>query len=67
MEDHCDTPLFHQSVNALSLTVEDEQVIPVAYKVIGAIEVLGEKISSEHISAAGTAPYYSAARDLSSF
>lgn len=38
-----------------------------AYKVIGAIEVLGEKISSEHISAAGTAPYYSAARDLSNF
>jgi hypothetical protein len=67
LEDHCDTPLFHHSVNALSLTVEDEQVIPVAYKVIGAIEVLGEKISPRHISAAGTAPYYSAARDHSSF
>ncbi|MBB4349661.1 hypothetical protein [Aliirhizobium cellulosilyticum] len=53
MEDHYDTLLFHHSVNALSLTVEDEQVIPVAYKVIGAIEVMGEKISPEHIAAAG--------------
>lgn len=45
MGDHFDTPLFHHSVNALSLTTEDEQVIPVAYKVIGAIEVMGDKIS----------------------
>jgi hypothetical protein len=35
------------------LTTEDEQVIPVAYKVIGAIEVMGDKISPEHISVAG--------------
>lgn len=53
MGDHFDTPLFHHSVNALSLTTEDEKVIPVAYKVIGAIEVMGDKISPEHISVAG--------------
>jgi DNA-binding transcriptional LysR family regulator len=44
LEEHYSTRLFHRSTNALSLTVEGEQMIPMAMKVIEAVEALGETL-----------------------
>lgn len=53
LEEHYSTRLFHRSTNALSLTVEGEQMIPMAHKVIDAIEALGETTLPDGIVAAG--------------
>ena len=45
LEEQYSTRLFHRSTNALSLTVEGEQLIPMAQKVIEAVEALGETTS----------------------
>jgi DNA-binding transcriptional LysR family regulator len=53
LEEHYSTRLFHRSTNALSLTVEGEQMIPMAVKVIEAVETLGETASPEGTTASG--------------
>lgn len=53
LEDHYSTRLFHRSTNALSLTVEGEQMIPMAQKVIEAVESLGETALPEGVIASG--------------
>jgi DNA-binding transcriptional LysR family regulator len=53
LEEHYSTRLFHRSTNALSLTVEGEQMIPMAQRVIEAVESLGETASPEGVMAAG--------------
>ncbi|KQO76139.1 LysR family transcriptional regulator [Rhizobium sp. Leaf262] len=45
LEEHYSTRLFHRSTNALSLTVEGEQMISMAQKVIDAVDALGEAAS----------------------
>ncbi|PYE22336.1 LysR family transcriptional regulator [Rhizobium sp. PP-CC-3A-592] len=47
LEEHYSTRLFHRSTNALSLTVEGEQMISMAQKVIDAVEALGETASAD--------------------
>jgi DNA-binding transcriptional LysR family regulator len=53
LEEHYSTRLFHRSTNALSLTVEGERMIPMAQKVIDAVESLGETASPEGAIASG--------------
>lgn len=53
LEEHYSTRLFHRSTNALSLTVEGEQMIPMAQKVIEAVESLGETALPEGVIASG--------------
>ena len=53
LEEHYSTRLFHRSTNALSLTLEGERMIPMAQKVIEAVESLGETASSEGPIASG--------------
>ncbi|KQY23716.1 LysR family transcriptional regulator [Rhizobium sp. Root482] len=47
LEEHYSTRLFHRSTNALSLTVEGEQMISMAQTVIDAVEALGETTSAD--------------------
>lgn len=53
LEEHYSTRLFHRSTNALSLTVEGEQMISMAQKVIDAVEALGEAASADGAMASG--------------
>lgn len=53
LEEQYGTRLFHRSTNALSLTVEGEQMIPLAQQVIDAVEALGETASPEGAIASG--------------
>ena len=53
LEEHYNTRLFHRSTNALSLTVEGELMIPMAQKVVDAVEALGETASPEGAVASG--------------
>jgi DNA-binding transcriptional LysR family regulator len=53
LEEHYSTRLFHRTTNALSLTVEGEQMIPMARKVVEAVELLGEAASPEGVIASG--------------
>lgn len=53
LEEHYSTRLFHRSTNALSLTVEGEHMIPMAHKVIEAVDALGETTLPEGIVAVG--------------
>ncbi|WCK68998.1 LysR family transcriptional regulator [Agrobacterium tumefaciens] len=50
LEEHYSTRLFHRSTNALSLTVEGEQMISMAQTVIDAVEALGETASADGIA-----------------
>jgi DNA-binding transcriptional LysR family regulator len=47
LEAHYNTRLLHRSTSGLSLTVEGERMIPMARKVIDAVEALGETTSEE--------------------
>ena len=47
LEEHYSTRLFHRSTNALSLTVEGEQMISMAQTVIDAVDALGEAASAD--------------------
>lgn len=47
LEEHYSIRLFHRSTNALSLTVEGEQMISMAQTVIDAVEALGETASAD--------------------
>ncbi|MBB4116405.1 DNA-binding transcriptional LysR family regulator [Rhizobium sp. BK226] len=47
LEEHYSTRLFHRSTNALSLTVEGEQMISMAQTVVDAVEALGETTSAD--------------------
>lgn len=42
LEEHFNTRLLHRSTNALALTAEGEQMIPMALRVIEAVEAIGE-------------------------
>lgn len=53
LEEHYSTRLFHRSTNALSLTVEGEQMVSMAQKVIDALEALGETASADGMVASG--------------
>lgn len=53
LEEHYSTRLFHRSTSALSLTVEGEQMISMAQKVIDAVEALGETASADGAMASG--------------
>lgn len=47
LEAHLDTRLFHRTTSALALTAEGEQMIPMARKVVEAVEALGENGGTE--------------------
>jgi len=53
LEEHYSIRLFHRSTNALSLTVEGEQMIPMALKVVEAVDALGETASPDGAIASG--------------
>ncbi|MES5047179.1 LysR family transcriptional regulator [Rhizobium nepotum] len=53
LEAHYNTRLLHRSTNGLSLTVEGEQMIPMARKVIDAMEALGDATVAESVTASG--------------
>jgi DNA-binding transcriptional LysR family regulator len=53
LEAHYSTRLLHRSTNGLSLTVEGEQMIPMARKVIDAMEALGDTTAAESVTTSG--------------
>lgn len=53
LEAHYSTRLLHRSTNGLSLTVEGEQMIPMARKVIDAMEALGDATATENVTTSG--------------
>nr|WP_314092899.1 LysR substrate-binding domain-containing protein [uncultured Shinella sp.] len=53
LEEHYSIRLFHRTTNALRLTVEGEQMIPMAQKVIDAVEALGETALPDGVVASG--------------
>jgi DNA-binding transcriptional LysR family regulator len=53
LEARLNTRLLHRSTSALALTAEGEQMIPMARKVIEAVDALGEATSAEGATATG--------------
>jgi DNA-binding transcriptional LysR family regulator len=53
LEAHLNTRLLHRTTSALALTVEGEQTIPMARRVIEAVEALGEATCGEGAKASG--------------
>lgn len=47
LEDHYGVRLFHRSTSALALAIEGEKMIPMAKRVIEAMDALGESATSE--------------------
>lgn len=53
LEAHYSTRLLHRSTSGLSLTVEGEHMIPMARKVIDAMEALGDATATENVTTSG--------------
>lgn len=53
LEGHLNTRLLHRSTNALALTVEGEQMIAMALKVVEAVDALNEATCSEATTVSG--------------
>ncbi|MGV1759571.1 LysR family transcriptional regulator [Rhizobium sp. A22-96] len=53
LEAHLNTRLLHRTTTALALTAEGEQIIPMAQKIIEAVEALTETTCREGTAAAG--------------
>lgn len=53
LEDHFNSRLLHRTTNAIALTAEGEQMIPMALRVIEAIDDLGDATCPETAIAAG--------------
>ncbi|UVK46392.1 LysR family transcriptional regulator [Mesorhizobium sp. AR07] len=53
LEAHLNTRLLHRTTSALALTAEGEQMLPMALRVIEAVETLGEASCAEGASASG--------------
>lgn len=53
LEAHFNARLLHRSTNALALTAEGEQMIPMALKVIEAVEAIGESAGATGLAVSG--------------
>jgi len=53
LEEHLSIRLFHRTTNALALTLEGEQIIAMALKVIDAVDTLNEASGAEAANAMG--------------
>ncbi len=53
LEEHLNTRLLHRTTNALALTVEGEQMIAMALKVVEAVDALSEASGNEAASVTG--------------
>jgi DNA-binding transcriptional LysR family regulator len=53
LEAHLNTRLLHRTTSAVALTVEGEQIIPMALRVVEAVDALGETSCTEGAMASG--------------